>query len=195
MYAGEAGRPIDRTAMIEAASRSLRQQMVREANQRTRDRPRSKGSQGSLQATRSLSSMVANAARRGETEVNTASMLYSEEQPSNSSTAGNNGGGSTGAPLDGEPCTAENAQRRIRSAENEHRIIHAASREGPHVVSSPSSALDNYAADEEDEPQQAPGPHPGLEDVANLGDLKRPLSRKRTPLHLQQQVLVLLPAL
>lgn len=167
MYSGEVGRPIDRTAMIEAASRSLRQQMVREANQRSENRPRSKGS---LQATRSLSSMVASAARRGDLEVNASS---------NGNISGNNGAGNPGAQFDGEPYSVENAQRRIRSAENEHRIIHAASREGPHVVSSPSSALDNYAADEEE--SQPTSGYSGLEDVGNLGDLKRPLSRKKDP--------------
>merc|ERR1740129_2461487 len=140
-------RPVDRAAMIEAASRSLRQQMGRNRD----NRPRSKGS---------LHDVRGEAAR---------------------ASGGGAGGGGGGGGAEPEPRSAENAQRRIRSAENEHRFVHSGTmpREAPHVVSSPSSALYSYPADEE--AGQGPGGHPGLEDVAHLGELKRPLSRKKDP--------------
>lgn len=162
MYVGEVGRPIDRTAMIEAASRSLRQQMKLEANGRTRDRPRSKGSLTDMRASSMVSASHGSATRGADLDTN--------------GSGSNTGGGLAAA--EGEPRSAENAQRRIRSAENEHRMIYAGTREGSQIVSSPSSALDNYADNEEDDPQQT---RPGLEDISQLGDLKRPLSRKKDP--------------
>lgn len=111
------GKPIDRAAMIEAASRSLRQQV----SSKTRDRPRSKGS--------------------------------------------NHGDRSFWEAC--EPHSTESAQRRIHSAENQHRIV------GPPRTSS-ASALDHYPPDED-------GSH-GPEDIPIFPqELKRPLSRKKGP--------------
>jgi len=141
------GRLVDRAAMIEAASRSLRQQMGK-----NRDRPRSKGS-GSFQD--------AHAAHLGSDP--RASGEYSG----------------------GEPQSVENAQRRIRSAENKHRIMraqqpaHGASDSAPTLATAtaqPSSALDDYPVEEET-PQ-----HSGFEHASQYGgDLRRPFSRKKDP--------------
>lgn len=144
MHAANDGRPIDRAAMIEAASRSLRQQMGR-----SRDRPSSKGSGSFYDAH--------------------ASMLAA---------------GGSDPRTSGEPRSAENAQRRIRSAENEHRIVHTqqpahgggAPDGGPSTaILQPSSALDHYPVEEE-HPQ-----HLGFEHVSQFGDIRRPFSRKKDP--------------
>lgn len=149
MQAAMEGRPIDRTAMIEEAARSLRQQMGR-----TRDRPRSKGS---TQGERSSSFS-------GTTSFFSSNMRHPVVEDSH--------------PI------VENAQRRIRSAENDHRIIHNQQCGPPRYEGTPtnassqpggaSSALDNYPAEEES------SQHPGFEDP-HFGDLKRPLSRKKDP--------------
>mmetsp|Transcript_69950 Transcript_69950/g.193454 ORF Transcript_69950/g.193454 Transcript_69950/m.193454 type:complete len:382 (-) Transcript_69950:224-1369(-) len=80
--------------------------------------------------------------------------------------------------VDLEPRGDENAQRRIRSAENQHRSL-AENRDGPHAgqmfASTPSaSALDRYSA-EDDVEQDIPHFHQGFQ------ELKRPLSRKKDP--------------
>jgi len=116
-------KPLDRVAMIEAASRSLRQQMGK-----GRDRPRSKGSLHEVQAH--------------------AAGDASETQ------------------------TAESAQRRIRSVENDHRVIAQARPEGSrasHSNAVPDPTNDGHFVDEE-------------EDLSLFHkELKRPLSRKKDP--------------
>mmetsp|Transcript_94457 Transcript_94457/g.148653 ORF Transcript_94457/g.148653 Transcript_94457/m.148653 type:complete len:460 (-) Transcript_94457:71-1450(-) len=153
MQAAMEGRPIDRTAMIEEAARSLRQQMGR-----TQGRPRSKGSgQGERSGERSSSFSGNTSLFSG----NMRNAVVEEPHP-----------------------VVENAQRRIRSAENDHRIIHTQQFGPPRYEGTPtsassqqggaSSALDNYPAEEE------PSQHPGFEDP-HFGDLKRPASRKKDP--------------
>mmetsp|Transcript_34121 Transcript_34121/g.106445 ORF Transcript_34121/g.106445 Transcript_34121/m.106445 type:complete len:405 (+) Transcript_34121:75-1289(+) len=79
----------------------------------------------------------------------------------------------------GEPRAGESAQRRIRSAENQHRVI-TEHRDGPLMVhalaQTPStSALDRYTAEDELE-EDVPHFHQDFHQ-----DLKRPLSRKKDP--------------
>eukprot|EP00931_Biecheleriopsis_adriatica_P088503 TRINITY_DN62808_c0_g1_i1.p1 TRINITY_DN62808_c0_g1~~TRINITY_DN62808_c0_g1_i1.p1 ORF type:complete len:493 (+),score=69.65 TRINITY_DN62808_c0_g1_i1:149-1627(+) len=142
--------PVDRAAMIEAASRSLRQQIHRGG---VRDRPRSKGS------------------------------LHDGQAP-------NGSGNCSGQGVPEEPRAAENAQRRIRSAENQHRTV-SASRDGPQtshtVAPTPSaSALDNYPLEDDVEEDSGTG-YSNIEDVHKIWsqdfhqELKRPLSRKKDP--------------
>lgn len=156
MSKGDTSRPFDRAAMIEAASRSLRQQMGRAA----RERPRSKGS---LHDTRATSLGGERVARGGERGFDNA--LF------------------RGEPLVGDdhppaPRSAENAQRRIRSAENDHhRMMYAVPREAAYIASTPA-VVDGHPADEAEAAASASGPP---EDVPNLNDLKRPLSRKKDP--------------
>jgi hypothetical protein len=120
---------LDRAAMIEAASRSLRQQM------RVRDRPRSKGFHDTRDA----------------------------KDPGALS----------------EPLQQETSRRRIHSAENKYRMI-ASQREGAeNVQSASSSALDSYPAEEEQGPTGTNVA--GTQDVHPLGELKRPMSRKKVP--------------
>lgn len=150
------GRPIDRAAMIEAASRSLRQQMQ---FGRTRDRPRSKGSNYDMHASVLTGATGSDPRSNGDV-----------------------------APR--ESRSSENAQRRIRSAENEHRVKVplALSTEGAtegatrliegaaaSPLSQPSSALDHYPV--EDESAQ----HPGFDHVSQFEDIRRPYSRKKDP--------------
>lgn len=143
--------------MIEAASRSLRQQM---AQGRARDRPRSKGS--------------LHDGTRGSS--GTWSAELSKDTHS----------------------TGESAQRRIRSAENQHRLV-SASRHGPHLTNPVSSAppaaaaLEGFPAevDLEEAVQAASSAplHTGLEEGGAPphfpqdfpAELKRPLSRKKDP--------------
>lgn len=156
--------------MIEAASRSLRQQMANGV----RTRPRSKGS---------LHDGTGREAGAWGAEALTSP----------------------------EHRTAENAQRRIRSAENQHRTLSAhrdqpelspGSGGGEAAVSSPdgqaslyggcpasTSALDFSVVDDTSEDPQgaAAGTHP-LEEAPphfpqdfHPGELKRPLSRKKDP--------------
>jgi len=149
---------VDRAAMIEAASRSLRQQMQMG---KARERPRSKGSNYDTHA----------------------SVLDPRHSGSGGDprTTGENRRGS-GDPS-GESRSSENAQRRIRSAENEHRSIREIGtrsvendqHEGPPVAASqslPSSALDHYPVEEESSP---------CDDVERDPDLRRPYSRKKDP--------------
>lgn len=56
----------------------------------------------------------------------------------------------------------------------------SAPREGSDVAPTSSSALDNYAADEEPTPQALSNPAPE-EVFPQLGELKRPMSRKKVP--------------
>lgn len=132
--------PIDRAAMIEAASRNLRQQMAR-------NRPRSKGS---LHDGAPPETCIADESRGGE-----------------------------------------HAQRRIRSAENQNRIISTAGRDAPRLsqmmAPTPSaSAMDNYPL-EDDADEEMPLAAAGHDDVQKLlpqeyaQDLKRPASRKKDP--------------
>jgi hypothetical protein len=132
MQARSGSKVLDRAAMIEAASRSLRQQM------RARDRPRSKGS------------------------------LHDRD---------------SGAIVDLPE--QESSKRRIHSAENKYRMV--SHRDGPEVNQSASSgALESYPAEEEpgDATTNSPpggwaGPAP--DEIPPLGDLKRPMSRKKVP--------------
>lgn len=140
--------PLDRAAMIEAASRSLRQQM-----HAGRDRPRSKGSlhDGKEAALQGLGS-------------------WQQEQGA--------------APV--EELRSEHAQRRIRSADNQHRTTVAASRDAhADALVSPSSALDNYTYDvDEDNHALVPGAedaHIWTQDLRPDHEIKRPLSRKKDP--------------
>lgn len=122
---------LDRAAMIEAASRSLRQQM------RARDRPRSKGS------------------------------LHDTRDP--------------GAVAD-PPEQPETSKRRIHSAENKYRMVQRPdSAAGVQNQSASSSALESYQAEEEPGQTVTSTSGPGLEDVPPLGELKRPMSRKKVP--------------
>mmetsp|Transcript_78229 Transcript_78229/g.216309 ORF Transcript_78229/g.216309 Transcript_78229/m.216309 type:complete len:402 (+) Transcript_78229:71-1276(+) len=88
--------------------------------------------------------------------------------------------GTRGAPihaLELEPQSAENAQRRIRSAENQHRSI-TVSRNGPHLrqaVTPSASAFDRYVL-KDDLQEDIPHFHQDLHP-----ELKRPLSRKKDP--------------
>jgi len=139
------GRPVDRAAMIEAASRNLRQQMGR-----ARDHPRSRGNS-----------------------------FYDAQNTAPVAATGSDARVSREPKAD----SAENAARRIRSAENEHRIVHAqqsgAQREsGPMPSSSqPPSALDYYPADADPSLQPlVDGEAPDFEDL-----VRRPLSRKKDP--------------
>jgi len=132
--------PVDRAAMIEAASRSMRQQMAR------RDRPRSKGS-----------------ANDGEGDFWEYDSVRAAHCPQEYA----------------EPRSAENAQRRIRSAENQHRAV-TEHRDGPYLaqpfVQTPSSsALDRYSVEDECE-EDVPHFHQDFHQ-----ELKRPLSRKKDP--------------
>lgn len=143
----------DRAAMIEAASRSLRQQIDHGA---ARDRPCSNG-------------------------------LFHDGAPG---TIPAGSAGWQGIHTD-EPRSMESAQRRIRSAENQHRMVSAA-RDGlpmgSTVASTPStSALDNYPLEDEVEDDTAALTTP-LEDATSRmfptdfhPELKRPLSRKKDP--------------
>lgn len=152
MQASMEGRPLDRAAMIEAASRSLRQQM----GPRSRDRPRSKGSFYDGQASLGAAAGAAPDAR-------TSSEF--------------------------EPRSTENAQRRVHSAENQHRTIRATQpvNGGPAdavpaaALSQPASALDYYPVEEV--PPQSLGferPQSGA-GVSELGDVRRPTTRKKHP--------------
>lgn len=139
--------------MIEAASRSLRQQIDHGA---ARDRPCSNG-------------------------------LFHDGAPG---TIPAGSAGWQGIHTD-EPRSMESAQRRIRSAENQHRMVSAA-RDGlpmgSTVASTPStSALDNYPLEDEVEDDTAALTTP-LEDATSRmfptdfhPELKRPLSRKKDP--------------
>lgn len=126
---------LDRAAMIEAASRSLRQQM------RARDRPRSRGSIANREA-------VAGAV---------------SEAPQ------------------------ETSQRRIHSAENKFRMVsHRDGVENNHSAS--SGALESYQAEEEpgdavtNSPFGVSSPTGAAhDDIPPLGELKRPMSRKKVP--------------
>lgn len=144
---------MDRAAMIEAASRSLRQQMN---NGAARDKPCSKNSfpDGAL------------------------------------GTLSSGSAGWQGMPAD-EPRSAENAQRRIRSAENQHRMV-SAGRDVPPmsstVVSTPStSALDNYPLEDDVDDDPAASTTPREDGVTRMfptdfhQELKRPSSRKKDP--------------
>lgn len=143
------GRIIDRAAMIEAASRNLRQQMGRQ-----RDRPHSKGSFHDAHSSTFAASSASNDLRAR-------------------------------APASSEQRSMDNSQRRIRSAENDHRIFVQSQppgvpRESTPVSASmassqPSSALDNYPVEDESSQQYF-----AFEDIPS-GDLKRPLSRKKDP--------------
>lgn len=144
------GRPIDRAAMIEAASRTLRQQMQMG---RSRDRPRSKGSNYDAQS-------------------------FPEHRGSDPRIAGDHAPrearGSENAQR--RIRSAENEHRVIQrtSAENAHQA--SGTPEGAAAsLSQPSSALDNYPV--EDEGSQ----RPGYEHVSHFGDLRRPYSRKKDP--------------
>mmetsp|Transcript_55333 Transcript_55333/g.86070 ORF Transcript_55333/g.86070 Transcript_55333/m.86070 type:complete len:463 (+) Transcript_55333:175-1563(+) len=128
---------MDRAAMIEAASWSLRQQM-----RMTRDRPRSKGS------------------------------LHDVRDPSASALPG---AGVNGA---SETIPPESSRRRIHSAENKHRVISAV-RDVPETQSASTPTLESYVAEEETTVPSTSGL--GLEDVPSLGELKRPMSRKKVP--------------
>lgn len=119
---------LDRAAMIEAASRSLRQQM------------------------------------RGALRPASKSALHDGAE---------------------EPRSAENAQRRIRSAENQHRSASSHCELGSSTVApTPStSALDNYLEDDVEEDVTG---NSGLDDVPRVPhdfpqELKRPASRKKDP--------------
>lgn len=119
---------LDRAAMIEAASRSLRQQM------------------------------------RGALRPASKSALHDGAE---------------------EPRSAENAQRRIRSAENQHRSASShCEPNGSTVAPTPStSALDNYLEDDVEEDVTG---NSGLDDVPRVPhdfpqELKRPASRKKDP--------------
>lgn len=139
--------PLDRAAMIEAASRNLRQQLVRGG---ARERPRSKGS------------------------------LHD----------GGRSGTATWVDTSAEPRTAENAQRRIRSAENQHRLVSAV-RDPPISNSPPDAPAESPGTPPGDEEEgRAPSAQLGLEDAAAAAvpllqdlhqELKRPLSRKKDP--------------
>eukprot|EP00930_Biecheleria_cincta_P059043 TRINITY_DN44811_c0_g1_i1.p1 TRINITY_DN44811_c0_g1~~TRINITY_DN44811_c0_g1_i1.p1 ORF type:complete len:458 (+),score=62.72 TRINITY_DN44811_c0_g1_i1:220-1593(+) len=141
--------PLDRAAMIEAASRSLRQQL-HAGN--VRDRPRSKGSlhDGKDSALHGLASW--------------------QEQS---------------VPV--EEMRSEHAQRRIRSADNQHRTTVAASRDAlaADALVSPSSALDNYEYDVDvDNHALVPGDEDApiwTQDFRPDNEIKRPLSRKKDP--------------
>lgn len=121
---------LDRAAMIEAASRSLRQQM------------------------------------RGALRPQSKTALHEGAE---------------------EPRSAEHAQRRIRSAENQHRSVsdpHTEPAPASTVAPTPStSALDNYLEDDVEEDVTG---HSGLDDVPRVPhdfpqELKRPASRKKDP--------------
>lgn len=146
--------PLDRAAMIEAASRSLRQQM-----HAGRDRPRSKGSlHDGKEAAAALQGLG----------------IWQDQQQQGA------------APV--EEFSSGHAQRRIRSADNQHRTtVAAASREtrDTDAIVSPSSALDNYTYDvDEDNHALVPGAEDGLiwtQDFRPDHDIKRPASRKKDP--------------
>lgn len=131
--------------MIEAASRSLRQQMNRGP---ARERPRSKGS-------------LHDASVGG-----TAS--WQEDEPRN------------------EP---ENAQRRIRSAENQHRMVQRTSPQAsfPVEARASASATDNYPLEDAADDEVAAAQTPQEDGVSRMfptdlhQELKRPLSRKKDP--------------
>jgi len=128
--------PLDRAAMIEAASQTLRQQIARGG---LRERPRSKGQSG----TRGSLSQAAE--------------------------------GSLGSPR-----YPEHAVRRIRSAENQHRIL-AESREG---TAEAPQMLDRYTSDEDLDEDLDLSHNPEFEDAPSFQDLqefKRPCSRKKDP--------------
>lgn len=97
--------PFDRAAMIEAASRSLRQQMVRS---NVRDRPRSKGSLHNDSGQTHSGGLQRGGIGGGHG--GSSGGLFS------------GGTGSSAAPDSGRG-SGENAQRRIRSAENQHRLV------------------------------------------------------------------------
>ncbi|CAK9083937.1 unnamed protein product [Durusdinium trenchii] len=87
----------------------------------------------------------------------------------------------------GVPDRAEHAQRRIRSAENQHRSVsdpHTEPAPASTVAPTPStSALDNYLEDDVEEDVTG---HSGLDDVPRVPhdfpqELKRPASRKKDP--------------
>lgn len=154
------GRPLDRAAMIEAASRNLRQQMGRQ-----RDQPRSRGSFYDAQA-----AFVANS-------------VGSDARVSRQPTQAGSGSG-------------QNAQRRIRSAENEHRIIQQRdlNQQGPRLLNEgremlsstpqPSAALDQYASDDEESPERTEDPqfeNRSQFDTPDPTELRRPSSRKKDP--------------
>lgn len=149
---------VDRAAMIEAASRSLRQQMQMG---RARDRPRSKGSNYDTHS----SGIDPRHSGSGGDARSTGESRRSCGDPA------------------GESWSSESAQRRIRSAENEHRSIRETGVrsvdndefEGFAVAASqslPSSALDHYPVEEES------GPCDGFE---RDPDIRRPYSRKKDP--------------
>eukprot|EP00435_Cladocopium_sp_Y103_P060963 s1032_g22.t1 len=83
-----------------------------------------------------------------------------------------------------EPRSAENAQRRIRSAENQHRSTTSGQCEPGTVAPTPStSALDNYLEDDVEEDVTV---NSGLDEVPRVPhdfpqELKRPASRKKDP--------------
>lgn len=189
--------PFDRAAMIEAASRSLRQQMARGA---ARDRPRSKGSlhnDGAVHAVQSLGGP--------------------QRPPPLGATGQSSSSSGLCAASASEAQSAESAQRRIRSAENQHRMLRsdgmphfpnatpaaaaaaqataaahvaqvAAATNGDHPgaleTDSPngfgggvpvaSSALDSYS-----NPEEADLDQDVLQNYRQ--ELKRPLSRKKDP--------------
>lgn len=130
---------MDRAAMIEAASWSLRQQM-----RMTRDRPRSKGS-------------------------------LHDRDPSASTLPGT---GVNGATEHIQPDTT--SQRRIHSAENKHRVVSAV-RDVSETQSASTPTLESYPVEDETGQTVPSTPGPGLEDVPPLGELKRPMSRKKVP--------------
>lgn len=95
-----------------------------------------------------------------------------------------------------EPHSAENAQRRIRSAENQHRIV-TERREAPQLAGNTasagvaptlagSSALDRYPEDQELAEETQDRPQEGDDDdvpphLRRDVELKRPASRKKDP--------------
>jgi len=105
----------------------------------------------------------------------------------------------TAVGIGGEPRSAENAQRRIRSAENQHRMVSTGPREalplnasGPITVAPSGPAPDSYLVDDdlEEDAMQAVASTPaaavltGIEDAFPQDfhrELKRPLSRKKDP--------------
>lgn len=82
-----------------------------------------------------------------------------------------------------EPRSAENAQRRIRSAENQHRSTSGQCEPGTVAPTPSTSALDNYLEDDVEEDVTV---NSGLDEVPRVPhdfpqELKRPASRKKDP--------------
>jgi len=160
----------DRAAMIEAASRNLRQQMAK-----SRELPRSKGSPELLGSSPKAQGSARNESWHGRDRRGSAEQRGGEQQQS-----------------------SETAQRRMRSAEGNHTRVPAGSQAQLHGGLQGEDALSPTAG------ATPGGEHPALVDqfpsgeiveersqsttagiesdgAVNLGDLKRPLSRKKDP--------------